>query len=80
MDDAISVGIRNPAARESHRSDYIYVSAFCSPRNLGDCRPTELGTKTGRFKSYHYKALHQPALASNGVSDYAEGLQSKMCR
>ena len=34
VDDAISIGIRNPAARESHRSNYIHVFAFNSPLKL----------------------------------------------
>ncbi|MGA7413222.1 MAG: hypothetical protein WBW33_22295, partial [Bryobacteraceae bacterium] len=34
VDDAISIGIRNPAARKSHRSNYIHVFAFISPLGL----------------------------------------------
>ena len=39
VDDAISIGIRNPAARKSHRSNYTHVFAFISPQGTLDPVP-----------------------------------------
>ena len=45
VDDAISIGVRNPAARESHRINYSHEFAFCSPGEI--CWHSGLETITG---------------------------------